>query len=122
MFEYALSILSILKPFPFIIMSLWCLPYSESIFHSFLPITFKNFSVIPFKNAFSSPDAILIPSYVSTIYISLKSNNSKIVSKLSFKDLFIWDKEPKSMSFIFFINFSEVNTFLVSNNFEIWFP
>lgn len=75
MFEYTFSMLPIVLPISFIIMSLRRFPFTKAIFHSILPKTLKNFTIIPFEAAFTRSEPIFVSTNIYSINISFQSEN-----------------------------------------------
>lgn len=75
MLEYALSMLPIVLPITFIIMSLRRFPFTKTIFHPILPKTLKNFAIVPFKATFTRSEPIFVSTNIYSINISFKSDN-----------------------------------------------
>lgn len=117
--EYSLSMLPVLNPLTFIIVSFGRFPSAKSIFHTILPLTFENFSIIPTKNSMTSPFAIFKLAYVNTIYISLAARSFNISFIPALKYLPFTYANTLSMLPELIIKLSKINSFLTLLNFEI---
>lgn len=111
--------LTIINPFTFIVVTLWCFPLSMTIFQPIFPKSFKSLSIMPLKNAKVVPQSIFKLSRIKSLHISLDSFSLYIIRVLSFIYNLLSYFYSISMLLIIFIHKSEVNTIILFQNSEI---
>lgn len=116
--KIALSILSVIDPLPFIVISFWRLPDSESIFFAVLPLSIEYLPIYPHKFSFSMPFSPKIFSSIRSISILFAAHHFNVLFIFSFINFLFRDCNSMTMS-LFIDYLSEIHPIFRRNDVKV---
>lgn len=119
MAESSSSLLPIILPFSFIMISLRRLPFSPTIFAAHQPLSLKDLAILPLKLSIPMATSILKASFINSLPISLITIYFRIILKAAFINLFIGDTYSQSLSFLL-LDLSKIHSAIKRYNMEVW--